>query len=230
MSKKAARGLAALRGIFAKAAEMAPEDETDEEGLDAALEDDFEDYDEAVEASAEEGEEDEDEGEEGEDEGEDDEEVAQGQTVAKADALEPTDATPLLQELVSVLQEIRNQNAVIAKAQSDMFKQNALIAKGFMGMLDEQETVVKSVNTLQDVVDNAPRLPKSGAQKRKRPAPKAPQLDAGEIIAKAANDVDHFSSHDVIKLESMVNRGDLKSVYAQFSPQQLEAVGLTAKN
>ena len=227
MSKKAARGLAALRGIFAKAADMAPdEDDTDEEGLEEALEDDFQDYDESVEASGEEGE------EEGEDEeGEDDEEVAQGQTtVAKADAMQPTDATPLLQELVEVLQELRDQNAVIAKAQGDMLKQNALIAKGFMGMLDEQETVAKSVVTLQNVVDNAPRLPKSARNKPKRPEPKQPQINAGEIIAKAASSVDHFSSREVSKLESMLQAGNVQGVYAQFAPEQLEAVGLPVKN
>ena len=228
MSKKAARGLAGLSGFFAKAAKMAPEEDTDEEGLEEALEDDFQDYDESVEAS---GEDEAEEGEEDEDEGEDDEEVAQGQTtVAKADAMQPTDATPLLQELVGVLQELRDQNAVIAKAQGDMLKQNALIAKGFMGMLDEQETVAKSVTTLQNVVDNAPRLPKSNRNKPKQPQPKQPQINAGEVIAKAASSVEHFSSREVSKLESMLQAGNVQGVYAQFAPEQLEAVGLPVKN
>jgi hypothetical protein len=220
------RGLAVLRGLFAKAAGMAsePNAEADNDELETSLDEDFEELDAAVAASAEENEDSARFAQDKEDDAAEANEPEEGMdVVGKAHELQPQDATPLIEELVATLQGIQ-------EVQQRQLQQSALIAKGLMGLVDEQASFAKAFEGLQEDVAKTPLARKAG--KRKLPtAPAKPQpFNRGEIVAKAATDLEHFSARDVAKLESMLNAGKLEQVYQEFSPEQLSVVGLPLKN
>lgn len=232
MSKEAQRGLTAIRGLFAKAAMGGGGPPTDDDELEAALEDDFEELDGAAEDDEEEegvgpveaagGEYDEDE----EEEPMPDE--AGMSMVGKAADLDGDDASdvdagPILADIAKAWQDTLAEVRAIRE-------QNSLIAKGLMGLVDEQETVAKSVAGVKRDVDQSARLPKSGRGRPARRESQPQQFDAGAIIAKAVTDTEHFSSRDVAKLDSMLNRGDVAGIQREFDPVQVQALGLSVKN
>lgn len=233
MSKEAQRGLTAIRGLFAKAAMGGGGPPTDDDDLEEALEDDFEELDGAaaadaggvgptapVEATGDEYDEDEE-----EEPMPDEASMAMVGKAADLDADDDgqeVDAGPILADIAKAWQDTLAEIRAVKE-------QNALIAKGLMGLVDEQETVAKSVAGVQREVNESARLPKSGrGRPARRPAPEP--LDAQAIVAKAVTDTEHFSSRDVAKLDSMLSRGDIAGVQREFDPAQIQALGLSVKN
>lgn len=232
MSKEAQRGLTAIRGLFAKAAMGGGGPPTDDDELEEALEDDFEELDGAAaddpggvgptaEAAGDEYEEDEE-----EEPMPDEASMAMVGKAADLDADDDgqeVDAGPILADIAKAWQDTLAEIRAVKE-------QNALIAKGLMGLVDEQETVAKSVAGVQREVNESARLPKSGRGRPARRAAQPEQLDAGAIVAKAVTDTEHFSSRDVAKLDSMLSRGDIAGVQREFDPAQIQALGLSVKN
>lgn len=235
MSQEAQRGLARIRGLFAKAANMGATANDDE--LEENLEEDFEDLDQATAEAeggsrppveADDSEYDEDEEEEGEAEPVPDEANMRmyGKAADPSDDgdEQDMDAGPILADIAKAWRATNEQ-------MESLRRQNALLAKGLMGLVGEQETLAKSLDGVQREVNESARLPKSGRGKPTRRQPqRGEQLDTEALVSKAVQDTERFSARDVSKLESMLNRGDVAGVRRDFDPDQVQALGLGLTN
>lgn len=148
---------------------------------------------------------------EDEDEDEDEGYDKPQQRFSKADDIQ--DATPILEGLLGELKTLRRQNNVLAKAVSNQLEMvNDL--RGRMASYEGKPLPVRGRN-----------ISKAAAQPPRRGA-----LDAGVLLAKAAQADSPFTTREVAALESMVNAGaSANDLAAAFGPEQLEYLGLNRK-